>query len=151
MKAFLFALRFAAILWFIWGLVHIFAGVMTIGQILQGDTPAAIHGITSAVEASTLQQEYPESVSAILKQHGWNLLWAGIVTFVGGIFIWRRNALAVLITAATGGLLDMGYFIYIDLPGLALPPGPQMTWICASAILISLFVYFKTDRLQSLS
>ncbi len=136
----------ASVLWLIWGLVHILAGVVTMLQVLQGDTTAAVHGITDKVNIETLRLDYPYAVGAIIKQHGWNLLWVGVVTAVGAVFVWRQNTIAIFVNAATGGLADLGYFIFIDVPGLANPPGPQMTWICSAAILCSLYAWFKGLR-----
>ena len=151
MKYGILILRIAAVLWLIWGLVHIFAGVMTMGQVAQGSIAGAVHGITDLVERSTLEIEYPYAVGAIISQHGWNLLWAGIATTVGSFFVWRKNGLAIIVNAAVGGLFDMDYFLFIDLAGLSGPPGPQMTYICATAIVLSLYVYFKSDRLKNLA
>ncbi len=48
------------------------------------------------------------------------------------------------------GLADFGCFIFVDLLGYADPLGPQMTYIMATAIALSLYVYVKADRLRSL-
>lgn len=130
--------RISAVLWAVWGIVHIFAGVMTLQQIASGDTAGAIHGIASAVELSSLQVDYPGPVASLLSQHGFNLGWFGLVTLAAAAFVWKRRALAVYLASLVGGLADLGYFLFIDLTGLALPPGPQMTYICAGAIVTGL-------------
>lgn len=137
--------RVSAVLWFIWGAVHIFAGVMTVSFLLSGETAEAVHGITAAVPLESLQIEYTDGVSAILGQHGFNLGWFGVVTLVCSPFVWRRQRLAVYLAALVGGLADLGYFLFIDLGGFALPPGPQMTYICAAAIL-SGFIAVRLSR-----
>ncbi len=143
-------LKISAVLWVVWGIVHIMAGIFLFPALFQGDTATAVHTITDKVNLATLQIEYPYSVTAILKQHAWNLLWAGIVTLIGGLFIWRRSKNAIFLCAIVGGLMDLGYFMFIDLAGLAKPPGPQVTWVCAAAIITSFYVYFKSDKLKSL-
>lgn len=130
--------RTSAFLWLIWGAVHILAGVMTVKQVVAGQTAEAIQAITSAVELSALQMVYPDALSAVLGQHGFNLGWFGVVTLVCSVFVWRRRVTAVYLAALVGGLADLGYFIFVDVPGYALPPGPQMTWICAGAIITGL-------------
>lgn len=135
-------LKVSAALWTVWGIVHIFAGVMTVSQVASGETAEAFHSITPAVDLGELQIEYPESVSAIMTQHGFNLAWFGAVTLVGSYFVWGRSVTAVFVVALVGGLADIGYFIAIDLPGLAKFPGPQMTYICATAIVLSFVAYF---------
>lgn len=130
--------RLAAVLWMIWGLVHILAGVVTLSLLNAGQTAEAFHGILAAVDLASLQVDYPDGVGALLGQHGLNLAWFGAVTLVSAPFVWRGIPAAVYLAALVGGLADLGYFLFIDLGGYALPPGPQMTYICATAIVTSL-------------
>lgn len=133
-------LKISAILWVIWGIVHALAGVMTIS----GDTAAAAAGIADGVDPNLLKMDYPDAVGAIINQHGFNLLWGGVVTIIGGIFIWRKYVAAIFISALVGGLLDVGYFIFIDLGGYnKFVPGTVMTIISASAICLSFYAYFR--------
>lgn len=136
-------LRVAALLWFIWGLVHAFAGVMTIAQ----DTPQAVQGIADAVEPALLGVDYPAAAGAIINQHGFNLLWIGCVTTICGFFVWRGSPPAIFIAALTGGLADIGYFIFLDLGGFVnFVPGTVMTIFSATAIIASFYVYFYLLR-----
>ena len=133
-------LKISAILWVIWGLVHVLAGVMTIS----GDTAAAAAGIADGVDPNLLKMDYPDAVGAIINQHGFNLLWGGVVTIIGGIFIWRKNVAAIFVSALVGGLLDVGYFIFIDLGGYNnFAPGTVMTIISSLAIILSFYAYFR--------
>lgn len=139
-------LKISAILWVIWGLVHALAGVMTIS----GDTAAAAAGIADGVDPNLLKMDYPDAVGAIINQHGFNLLWCGVVTIIGGIFIWRKNVTAIFVSALVGGLLDVGYFIFIDLGGYnKFVPGTVMTIISASAICLSFYAYFRRKHTNS--
>ena len=133
-------LKISAILWVIWGLVHAFAGIMTIS----GDTAIATAGIADAVDSTTLAMDYPDAVGAIINQHGFNLLWAGVVTIIGGVFVWRKSVAAIFVTALVGGLMDLGYLIFIDLGGYnKFVPGTVMTIISATAIVLSFYAYFR--------
>lgn len=137
--------KVAAILWIIWGLVHIFAGVITDYFILSGDVSGAVAGIADDVDPSTLQMDYPAAAGAIIGQHGFNLLWIGAVTFISAFYIWKGNKNAVFLAAITGGLTDLGYFLFMDLGGFSkFMPGTVMTLICAAAIILSLYAYFKS-------
>ncbi|MEM8709692.1 MAG: hypothetical protein AAGG01_01970 [Planctomycetota bacterium] len=131
-------LRISAILWVIWGVVHVAAGVITLKLLGEERTAEAIHGIASKVALETLQMSYPAAVSALLSQHALNLAWFGAVTLVCSPFIWRGSRSAVYLAALVGGLADFAYFLFIDLGGFATPPGPQMTYICATAIVAGL-------------
>lgn len=139
-------LKISAILWVIWGIVHALAGILTIS----GDTAAAAAGIADGVDPNLLKMDYPDAVGAIINQHGFNLLWGGVVTIIGGIFIWRKNVAAIFISALVGGLLDVGYFIFIDLGGYnKFVPGTVMTIISASAICLSFYAYFRRQHTNS--
>jgi len=138
-------LKTSAVLWIIWGLVHVFAGIMTMKGPLTGDISASVSGIADAMEPSLVQMEYPAPAGAIIGQHGFNLFWIGIFTFIGALYIWKGNRTAIIFTAIVGGFADLGYFLFIDLGGFAkFVPGTMMTIVSATAIILSLFVYFKT-------
>ncbi|MEO0440132.1 MAG: hypothetical protein AAF067_04565 [Pseudomonadota bacterium] len=138
-------LRISAILWVIWGLVHAFAGIMTISL----DTPSAIAGIADAVDPSTLEMAYPDAAGAIINQHGFNLLWIGIVTFIGGLIIWRESVTAIFVTALIGWTTDLGYFIFVDMGGYVnFVPGTVMTIISTAAVILSFLAYFRGIKLK---
>ena len=88
-------LRISAILWVIWGLVHILAGTMVMNFILSDNIAGAVGGIADAVDPATLQMNYPTATGAILGQHGFNLFWIGLVTLICAFFIWRQNRSAI--------------------------------------------------------
>ncbi len=143
-------LRLAAVLWVVWGAVHLFAGIVTMAQ----DTPEAVQGIADAVEPETLELEYPDAVGAIVNQHGFNLAWIGVVTLVCAVLIWRRSVAAVFLAALVGGLADLGYFLFLDLGDFVnFVPGTLMTLFSATAIATSFFAYFseRESRLPATS
>jgi len=127
--------------------VHILAGVFTVNFILSGDIMSSIAGIADAVAPETLQLDYPDAAGAVIGQHGFNLLWIGIVTFVSAFFIWKGNKNAIFLAAITGGLADLGYFMFLDLGGYVnFIPGSLMTFVSGSAIILSFYAYFKTKK-----
>ena len=131
-------LKAATVLWIIWGLVHAFAGFI----VLSSDAAGGFQAIADAVPAEALAMDYPAAVGGILNQHGWNLGWFGIATIIGGIFIWRQNMTAIWVTAMVGGLADLGYLFFVDLPGYVhFFPGTVMTLVSGSAILLSGYVW----------
>jgi hypothetical protein len=135
-------LRVSAALWVIWGLVHMLAGVLTMSL----GTSDAMAGIADGVEATSLEMDYPDAVGAVLNQHGFNLLWIGLVVVISAGFIWRRSVAAVFLAALIGGLADVGYFLFLDLGGyVSFVPGTLMTIFSATAIILSFIAYF-TDK-----
>ena len=145
-------LKISAILWIIWGLVHILAGVMTMKGILTGDIASSISGIADAIDPNSLEMDYPEAAGAVIGQHGFNLFWIGIVTFISAFYIWKGNKNAIFLAAITGGLADLGYFLFMDLGGyVKFVPGTIMTIISSLAIILSFYAYFKNRKLNSAS
>ncbi|WP_435624002.1 hypothetical protein [Flagellimonas sp.] len=140
-------LKTAAILWIVWGLVHILAGVMTMKGVLTNDISASISGIADAVDPESLQMEYPSAAGAIIGQHGFNLFWIGLVTFICAFFIWKGNKNAIFLAAITGGLADLGYFLFLDLGGYVnFMPGTVMTLVSSLAILTSFYAHYKAKK-----
>ncbi len=136
-------LRIAALLWVVWGLVHILGGVLT----MSGNTTMAVQGIADAVEPTTLDLDYPAAVGAIINQHGFNLFWIGVVTVVCAVFIWRRSVAAIVLAALVGGLADVGYFVFLDLGGFVnFVPGTLMTLFSGTAIILSVAVVMIDRR-----
>lgn len=136
-------LKVASILWVIWGLVHAFAGIM----VMASDASGGFQGINDAIDPELLAADYHAGVGGVLNQHAWNLLWIGVVTTIGGILIWRRSLTAIWVTGMIGGLTDLGYFIFVDLPGHAhFFPGTVMTLVSGSAILFSGYVWLVNRR-----
>lgn len=137
--------KIATVLWIIWGLVHMFAGIMTIYFITSGDISGAVGGIADAVDPETLRMAYPAAAGAIIGQHGFNLLWIGTVTLLCAFYIWKGNKNAIILAAITGGLADLGYFIFMDLGGYTnFMPGTVMTLVSSAAIILSFTAHFKT-------
>jgi len=136
-------LKISAVLWVVWGLVHALAGGMTISN----DTTTAVQSIADGVSPDLLVANYPDAAGGIINQHGWNLLWFGVATIIGAVFIARNSITAIFITAMVGGLADLGYFIFLDLAGYVnFVPGTVMTIISSLAILLSFSAYFKLKQ-----
>lgn len=141
------ALKVAAVLWVIWGLVHVFAGAIIIST---PDAAGAVQAVADAVPKEELMFVSHPAAGALYNQHGWNLAWIGAVTVVCAPFLWRAPKSASWRTAAwvaalTGGMADVGYFVFMDLGGYVnFMPGGLMTYVSASAILLSGWVWFAT-------
>lgn len=134
-------LKAAAILWVVWGLVHLFAGIM----VLISDASGGFQAIADAVAPETLESDYAPAVGGILNQHGWNLAWFGLATIIGAYFVWKGNHTAIWVTGMVGGLADLGYLLFVDLPGYVhFFPGTIMTFISGTAIVLSFYVWLTT-------
>ena len=150
MKNLSILLKISTVLWIIWGLIHILAGVMTMKGILTEDISSSIAGIADAIDPKSLQMDYPKAAGAVIGQHGFNLLWIGLVTFISAFFIWKGNKKAIFLAAICGGLADLGYFIFMDLGGYVnFMPGTIMTIVSSLAIITSFYAHFKSKKLNS--
>lgn len=139
--------KISSILWIIWGIVHILAGIMTMKGILTNDISSSIAGIADAIDPKTLQMNYPRAAGAVIGQHGFNLFWIGITTFISAILIWKGNRNAIFLAAITGGLADLGYFLFMDLGGFVnFIPGTIMTLVSSLAIILSLYANSKNKN-----
>ncbi|MEO0871451.1 MAG: hypothetical protein AAFY19_05745 [Pseudomonadota bacterium] len=137
------AVKAAAILWVIWGLVHAFAGVM----VLTSDASGGFQAIADAVDRAVLAADYHPAVGGILNQHGWNLGWFGVATIMCAVLIWRQNVTAIWVAGMVGGLADLGYLLFVDFPGYVnFFPGTLMTLISASAIVLSFWVWLSQPK-----
>ncbi|MEL6170124.1 MAG: hypothetical protein AAFR35_15665 [Pseudomonadota bacterium] len=137
------AMKVAAGLWVIWGLVHFLAGV----SVLAADATGGFQLIADAVAPETLVHEYAPAVGGILNQHGWNLGWVGVATVIGAVFIWRGNMTSIWVTAMLGGMFDLGYLFFVDFPGYVnFVPGTVMTFISAAAVALSFWVWLTERR-----
>lgn len=136
-------LKVSAILWVIWGLVHMFAGIMTMSQ----DVSAAVAGISDAIDPALIAGDFHPAVSAVVNQHGFNLFWIGGFTVVGAVYIWRHSVVAIFMTAVVGWVTDVGYFIFMDLGGFVnFIPGTVMTIVSSAAVVLSFWAYFAGLR-----
>lgn len=136
-------LKVAAVLWVIWGLVHMFAGYV----VLSSDASAGFSAIADAIAPETLQHDYEPAVGGILNQHGWNLAWFGLATLIGAVFIWRGSLTAIWVAGMVGGLADLGYLLFVDVPGYVnFVPGTVMTIVSGSAIALSFWVLISARK-----
>lgn len=138
-----FSLKTAAVLWVVWGLVHALAGSL----VLTLDAAGGFAAVADATPPEALAADYHPAVGGVLNQHGWNLLWFGVVSFIGGVMIWRGDMTAVWVTGLIGGLADLGYLLFVDFPGyVQFFPGTVMTFVSGAAILLSFWVWLSPQR-----
>lgn len=143
-------LKIASVLWIIWGVFHFVGGVAFIYLFGTEHPEGFFSSIPQVVSFTMNGMDMRFPVIPTLKQHAFNLAWVGLVVTVGAVYVWRGNKTGIFTSIVVGGFADLGYFLYVDLPGFADAPGPQMTYIMATAIILSLITYFKTDRLKNL-
>ncbi|MBX2886755.1 MAG: hypothetical protein KTR32_42810 [Granulosicoccus sp.] len=141
-------LKTISILWLVWGFVHMFAGIVTINR----EAPDSVAGVADAVDRAEFTGSYHPAADALINQHGFNLLWIGLVTMVCAVIVWRNKSnlfFALLTAAIVGGLADVGYFIFMDLGGyVRFMPGTVMTIFSGAAILLSIWIWLSDKKQQ---
>lgn len=146
----LLAVRAAAVLWFVWGVFHLFIGVALI-VFLKGEHPTGeLSSVPEVLGVEMLGSDSTFAPIANLKQHSYNLAWIGLLVTIASVYVWKANRLAVATIVVVGGFADLGYFIFLDLGGFAEAPGPQMTYIMATAIALAAYAYVSTNKLTDL-
>ena len=109
-----------SILWFIWALFHVIPGILAMTQAIGTDL-SWVEQLEPTSEPTELVASYPSeagATSVIYGQHGFNLMWFGIVAAVCAILIWRsQQRVAMLFAAIVAGFADLGVIFFIDIVG----------------------------------
>ena len=77
-------LKLASVLWIVWGLARVFAGVEVMTLDMTGGLEA--FGDAFSPELLAMMEEHA-TVGGMLSQGGWNLGLSGIVAIIGGAFV----------------------------------------------------------------
>ena len=84
---------------------------------------------------------YIDTTNVTIEQHGFNLFWIGIVSYISAFDILKGNKSNIFLAALVGGLADLSYFIFLDLGGFVkFMPGTLMTTFSYTAIILSFYV-----------
>ena len=75
-------LKLASVLWIIWGLARVFAGV----EVTTLDTAGGLQAFADSVSPELLaMMEEHATVGGMLSQNGWNLGLSGIAAIIAGV------------------------------------------------------------------
>jgi hypothetical protein len=125
--------RVAAVLWAMWGLLHLAAG-LSVMSVFVGE----VAGVPESVMLTVLGSELPFEVRRSLAEHQFNNSWFGLVVLAGSLGVWRGNRTGALVCTIVGGLAHLGFTIFQVLPGASNAVGVAMTLIAACAVVLSL-------------
>ena len=94
--------------------------------------------------------EYPDGVRAVLGQHGFNMFWAGVVTLICLITMWRGNKNAIIFAAIVSGLSELGRLLFITLQGHGdFYPEMYTTILAFVAIALSFYAFSRGEHYES--
>lgn len=126
--------RAAAVLWAMWGLLHLVAGVGVLSTFA-----SEVPGVPESVTLTLMGGEMPFHVRRTLAEHNFNNAWFGLVVTAGSVDVWRGGRVGVLLCAIVGGLAHLGFTIFVVLPGYGNGVGVAMTFVAAAALASSGF------------
>jgi hypothetical protein len=133
-------LKASAILWGIWGIVHLLAGISLIFALRNG-----VNGLPESLSVGMMGSEISVHPLETLKEHNWNNSWFGLVATIGAFGVWKGNRNGIFLSAVVGGLAQLGFFIFVVLP-YPDPAGITMSFVAAAAIVLSLIAYFSSTK-----
>ncbi len=85
-------MKLASVLWIIWGLARVFAGVEVTTLDMTGVLQAFVDSVSP--ELLAMMEEHA-AVGGMMSQDGWNLGLSGIVAIIAGVFVWRGSMTAI--------------------------------------------------------
>ena len=132
--------RVASVLWAMWGLLHLVAGAGVLSTFA-----SEVTGVPESVTLTLMGGEMPFNVRRTLAEHNFNNTWFGLVVTAGSVQVWRGGRLGVLLCAIVGGLAQLGFTIFIVVPGYGNAIGVAMTFVAASAVVLSFWAYFRSN------
>lgn len=124
--------RAAAVLWAMWGALHLVAGLSVMTTFAR-----EVVGVPETVNLTVMGGALPFHVRRSLAEHSFNNTWFGLVVLVGSVRVWRRSRLGVFLCTIVGGLAQLGFTIFLVVPGRSNAVGVAMTVIAASAVALS--------------
>ena len=129
-----------------WAFIHYAACVLTVYQSWTNNVGGAMAGLAGESSTNFATQTYPADTSRIYIQHGINLGIAGFfadLAIVALILNWDAAPYIALLPF----LVDVGYFIAIDLPHFGSIIGVAQTYIISVGfICVSAFTYLQSDQ-----
>jgi len=143
--------KIGAVLYGLWGVLHIYFGVWMLYALSTEGAAAVIAIVGSGVPASTLPTVLDPVTAATIGQHAWNILWFGIFALVVAVLLNWKNSVAgywanlVVVSAA-----DSGFAVAIMIPGyIALADGIEGPLLWIPALIFSTIAYRNRNKAVS--
>ncbi|PHS79156.1 MAG: hypothetical protein COB59_03155 [Rhodospirillaceae bacterium] len=143
--------KIGAVLYVLWGVLHIYFGVWMLYALNTEGAAAVIAIVGSGVPASTLPQSLDPVTAATIGQHAWNILWFGIfATVVGGLLNWKNSVAGYWANLVVVSAADAGFAVAIMIPGyIAMADGIEGPLLWIPAIIFSTIGILKNRKTQT--
>jgi hypothetical protein len=113
-----YAHKIGAISYILWGVVHIWGGVLMLYRLGREGGTQALAVVGSAVPFEELPQKFTGLENAILGQHAWNLAVFGWFALIIGVWMnWRNSRMGYWLNLGVVSAVDVAYVYAILLPG----------------------------------
>lgn len=111
--------RIGAVLYALWGLLHVVGGAVILQSALTGGATEALQGMGSALPAAEIPLIAGKIADNVIAFHAWNLMWAGGLALVIAITLnWRNSKVGYWLNLAIVAVADVGLIVFLLLPGL---------------------------------
>lgn len=110
--------KVGAVFYALWALLHVAAGATLVGSALT-DINGHLREIgTAATTAQLPTLNEHTTVSAIIAFHSFNMVWIGLLVGLVAVRLnWRNSRGGYWLNLALTGLLDVGLFVFLLVPG----------------------------------
>ena len=127
-----------------WAIIHVAACVLILAFALDDSSAGlgemhtmVLGGMTPGLKKEFLDTTFPKYTNRLFIQHGLNLGWAGLWSFLVAYVVYYQESATsglhryVWLLSVVVLLFDWGYLIAVDIPSLGEPPGEAQTFICS--------------------
>jgi len=106
--------KIGAIFYILWGVIHIMVGGAFLHAAVSGGVPAVL----ALSDVTVPTQEFPGLLRGLLAQHGWNIVWAGLVAAtVGATMNWRNSRAGYWANLVVVSAFELGLVFAVIVPG----------------------------------
>jgi hypothetical protein len=143
-----YAQRIGAMLYILWGLLHILAGVWMLDKLSSEGGRGLLAMIGTAVPRDELPTAVGGVAEGVLGFHSWNMIWLGAFALIVGAFLnWRNSRIGYWSNLGVVGAADLGLIFAHLLPGhMALADGFLGPALWALAALFSTIGILTGER-----
>lgn len=129
------AYKWGAISYILWGVMHAMIGIQILLINISQSSQQVIRSLYLDAGPQSTPAQLGSVISGLINQHGWNLLWFGVVAVVVAVIgNWRNNRAAYWANLTLVSLADIGFIFAILIPGyinLAMGVGGPILWVVA--------------------
>lgn len=111
--------KIGAIIYAIWGVIHIIGGGQLLALSLSDNPTDALIGFGSGLPVSEIPHIHDPATISVLAFHSFDLLWMGILVLIISISMnWKNSKTGFLINSAIIGFADIGLVLFMLAPGI---------------------------------